>query len=132
MTEQKKRISEALRNSVWNNYIGIEFGISQCFCCNLETISRGNFDCGHVVAEHFGGTTTLNNLRPICRNCNSSMRTRNMEEFMNQFGFVKCDKWYGKTIFIPIGDQFMVDISIEKWYEKTKKINEDQNMVDIN
>ena len=32
-----------------------------------------NWECGHIISEFHGGTTEPDNLRPICKNCNSSM-----------------------------------------------------------
>ena len=58
----------------------------KCFCCKVETISKANFECGHVQSEHEGGDVTIDNLRPICSLCNKSMGTRNMTEFMQEFG----------------------------------------------
>ena len=41
-----------------------------------------NFACGYVISEHMGGTLDVDNLRPVCTTCNSSMGTRNMRDFM--------------------------------------------------
>jgi hypothetical protein len=50
-----------------------------------------DFHCGHVTAEANGGVTSIENLRPICKACNLSMRTENMEEFKKRctFGIVE-------------------------------------------
>ena len=57
-----------------------------CVCCNIESISLANFDCGHIISEKHGGKITLDNLRPICRLCNLSMKTKNMNDFMDDYG----------------------------------------------
>jgi len=82
---KKKKISLALKKNVWSKYIGIEKGISKCLCCKNTDIYQISFHCGHVIPEVKGGHTNVSNLRPICQNCNSSMGTRNMNEFMEQF-----------------------------------------------
>ena len=41
-----------------------------------------SFNCGHIIAEANGGETIVSNLKPKCQNCNSSMGTKNMENFM--------------------------------------------------
>jgi hypothetical protein len=83
---KKKTISKALRRHVWEEYMGDE-GSGACYCCNKTTISVFDFVCGHVIAEKEGGATSVENLRPVCALCNSSMGSRNMEEFMrSQFG----------------------------------------------
>lgn len=80
-------ISAALRNAVWINYIGNEKGTSICYCCELQPIDRGNYECGHVISKNEGGPTVLDNLRPICGLCNKSMGTKNMNNFKKICGF---------------------------------------------
>ena len=40
-----------------------------------------SFNCGHIIAEANGGGIIVSNLKPICQNCNSSMGTKNMDDF---------------------------------------------------
>jgi hypothetical protein len=89
-TKKKKRtISHALRVSCWNTYIGEEVGRTTCLCCKSNYITQLNFQCGHVVAEANGGSINIDNLRPICSICNSSMGTINMQEYaLNNFNNV--------------------------------------------
>ena len=60
-----------------------------CQCCKTEVISKNNFDCGHIISEKNGGNVHLDNLKPICRSCNSSMGRTNMNDFMIKYGFDK-------------------------------------------
>ncbi len=76
---KKKPISKALRMAVWQEYIGIQE--AYCYCCQRQKINPFRFQCGHNVAECKGGETTVENLRPVCDLCNSSMGTKNLEEF---------------------------------------------------
>lgn len=85
---RKKRIPAAVRNAVWDNNISPEFKIGNCYVCNSK-ISFSNFHCGHIIAEKDGGTIELNNLKPICMLCNTSMGTTNMNIFKEQYGFDK-------------------------------------------
>ena len=64
-------------------------------------ITRGNFDCGHIEAEKTGGMTNVQNLRPICRLCNSSMSTKNMLTFMTFSGF-QIPAYFNGTTASPI------------------------------
>ena len=54
-------------------------------CCKHQDIRQIEFHCGHIIAEKNGGTTTIQNLRPICAQCNLSMGTKDMNEFMKCF-----------------------------------------------
>ena len=81
-----RSICAALKNAVWLNHFPTEVE-GKCFCCKVSTIGSRNFDCGHVVSVHAGGKSVVDNLRPICGNCNSSMGKKNMNEFMRDCGF---------------------------------------------
>jgi hypothetical protein len=80
--KKKKYISAVVKRLVWNNNIGEELGKAKCMCCKVTDITQMSFNCGHIIAESKGGETTVSNLKPICQNCNSSMGTKNMYEFM--------------------------------------------------
>ena len=81
------QIPKALRNKVWNQYVGIEKGISKCFVCTDVEISQQNFECGHIISRKNGGQLTIENLRPICGACNKSIGSNNMDEFMTKYGY---------------------------------------------
>lgn len=83
------KIPSAIRNTVWNYYIGPDMKSGNCSCCKLEKISYVNFECGHVIAYSKGGETNIENLRPICSNCNKSMGTTCMTDFMEKYGLDK-------------------------------------------
>jgi hypothetical protein len=78
---KKKSIPLALKKLVWNKYIGEDIGKSKCLCCGLTDILQISFHCGHIVAEIDGGKLSIDNLMPICQNCNSSMGSTNLLEF---------------------------------------------------
>ena len=90
-----KQIPIAVRNIVWNTYIGTDKREGKCLCCSQENISSANFHCGHVISRKNGGLETIGNLRPICGHCNSSMHSTNMDEFMGRHGIKKPKNWNG-------------------------------------
>jgi len=75
--------ARALRNSVWQTWINEQH---TCWCCHVEPITVGNYHCGHIISRSHGGEPRLNNLRPICALCNSSMGTTDMRQFINDNG----------------------------------------------
>ena len=77
----KSHISQKLREMVWNKYIGESVGKALCLCCGTTEIRMLNFSCGHVIPRSQGGPDTIDNLRPICFLCNSSMNTLNLFDF---------------------------------------------------
>lgn len=82
MATKKKRIPATLKRVVWHTYIGEEIGRHPCMCCNITMITQMSFHCGHVIPEAKGGPMTVENMRPICNNCNASMGTQDMSTFM--------------------------------------------------
>ena len=83
---KKKAIPVALKRKVWNKWIGESIGKSKCLCCNLTDIAQLNFSCGHIIPESNGGELKLDNLKPICISCNSSMGKTNMNNFISNNG----------------------------------------------
>jgi hypothetical protein len=79
---KKKSISATIKKLVWNTNIGEDIGKAKCLCCKTTDITQLSFNCGHIIAEANGGETIVSNLKPICQNCNSSMGTKNMNDFM--------------------------------------------------
>jgi 5-methylcytosine-specific restriction endonuclease McrA len=80
--KKKQAISATIKRLVWNTHIGEEIGKSKCLCCKVTDITQLSFNCGHIIAEANNGKTIVSNLKPICQNCNSSMGTKNMDDFM--------------------------------------------------
>lgn len=81
----KKSIPKRTRDLVWVNNNG-EVYAAPCYCCNRR-IDVTNFEAGHVKAEREGGLTTLQNLLPVCGQCNRSMATENMISFAQRQGY---------------------------------------------
>ena len=83
---KKKVISKKLREVVWLKYFGKTFS-SKCPIqwCTRE-ISVFSFEVGHNIPESKGGRTTIDNLIPICGDCNRSMGDRyTIDEFSKEF-----------------------------------------------
>ena len=75
---KKANISKILKIAVWENYTNkykIKCPIDIC----RNIITALNFDCGHIMSERNGGKLELDNLRPICHQCNCSMGSKNWE-----------------------------------------------------
>jgi len=77
-----KTIPLSLKKSVWDHWMGMNVGESKCFVCKVSTIYQMSFHCGHILAKSRGGSNTVENLRPICQSCNSSMGNQNMYDFI--------------------------------------------------
>jgi 5-methylcytosine-specific restriction endonuclease McrA len=78
-------ISSKLRTEVWNKRYGNRARFGLCVCCEIKEIYFEDFVAGHEIAVAKGGTTDLQNLEPICRECNSSMGTKTISEYKKLF-----------------------------------------------
>lgn len=75
----RSHIPQDLKLDVWNKRNqGKNPG--ECYSCEDE-LAYGNMECGHIVPHCKGGGIELNNLEPICRNCNRQMGIMNLMEY---------------------------------------------------
>ena len=86
---RKEKIPKALREQVWRSFCGEVF-VSKCnviWC--TKKINVFDFEVGHNIPESKGGTTRLENLRPICTQCNRSMSNHYTIDEWNKLGNVQ-------------------------------------------
>ena len=84
---RKKGIPKTLKRAVWDHWIGSEIGSTKCLCCKHQSIRQIEFHCGHIIAESRGGSLSVNNLVPICAQCNLSMGNKNFHDFVRECKF---------------------------------------------
>ena len=69
----KETIPKRVRELVWTTHNGETF-THKCFVSWCDNnINVFNFQVGHDIPESKGGTLHIDNLKPICGNCNLSM-----------------------------------------------------------
>jgi hypothetical protein len=73
---KKEQIPKRIRELVWNTYNGEKYN-SKCYVnwCN-NNINVFNYQVGHDIPQSKGGPLHIDNLRPICGNCNLSMSNK--------------------------------------------------------
>jgi len=90
---KKAKIPKALREQVWINKMGKTFSGTCSISWCMNDMTCFNFDCGHNIPESKGGPTNVENLIPICRNCNIGMGNRfTIDEWEQKYESPK--KWY--------------------------------------
>ena len=62
------------RNRIWHEHGG------RCVYCGLEAPDEEQ-TLDHIVPRSKGGTSSQDNLRPCCRNCNTKKADRTLDEF---------------------------------------------------
>ena len=83
---KKKIISKKLREEVWLKHFGKTFSAKCPVQWCTREISVFSFEAGHNIPESKGGNTTIDNLIPICGDCNRSMGDRfTIDEFRREY-----------------------------------------------
>ena len=84
---KRKSLCSKLRIQVWETYIGQKTkGV--CFCCHdkinpIRPFSYSNtFQAGHIISHANGGKDSIENLIPICRDCNMNMGAENWDDYV--------------------------------------------------
>ena len=85
ITFKKKIIPKKLKIDVWNKYIGQNIRTTKCICCCNKIIDVVDFHAGHIISEKNNGTTSIDNIIPICGDCNKSMGTTNMDIYIKTY-----------------------------------------------
>lgn len=131
--KKKGRISPEIRSEVWVHYIEKYYGDQRvqgvkCFCCWKKHITpftyNNTFQAGHIISEYNGGKITLENLIPICRDCNMNMGTENWDDYVlrNQLPV----RTYGNKVPTIVLDSV---IYIKYWWNKYKKNKKQKHSV---
>jgi len=87
-SKKRHKIPQAVREQVWDLYIGRGKMEGKCYCDGWRTINYREFEVGHNKAVAKDGKDHISNLRPICGKCNRSMGTMSIEQYKK--------KYYGK------------------------------------
>ena len=102
---KKETIPKRIRELVWTTH-NTEVFSNKCYVswCN-NIINVFNFQVGHDIPESKGGTLDIDNLKPICGNCNLSMSNNySIKEWSN---LIKINKNISNNN-TPINDNIII------------------------
>lgn len=89
----RKNVPKAIREQVWIMYCGEHFR-HKCIVRWCEnSMTPFSFEVGHNIPHSKGGTTNIDNLRPICANCNRSMGDQYTIVEFSQLSNRSTNKW---------------------------------------
>jgi hypothetical protein len=83
-TGKKATIPKKLREDLWRRYYPGRF-VGECQVCRDQFDALSAWHAGHIVSEAKGGSTTLDNLAPVCAECNLGMRTHDMRDWARKY-----------------------------------------------
>ena len=76
--KEQKKIIEKLKKEIWNNYIGENKSLGDCYCCT-NNIKPKQFEFCYLKTE----SKEIQNLRPICIECKKKIGNTNLFFFKN-------------------------------------------------
>jgi hypothetical protein len=76
---ERIKFTAAQRQQIWHTHIGASKGQILCPLCRINTIEPLNYVIAHVISLNNGGNNDIENLRPLCSICNSSMSSKNLD-----------------------------------------------------
>jgi hypothetical protein len=77
------KIPKKIRKLVWKKRNSSNLN-GTCYVCQ-EKIEFDNFQCGHIISVFYGGKTNINNMEPICGQCNNDMGIHNLNQYKQSF-----------------------------------------------
>jgi len=84
----KRDLKPWFRDDIWIKHNSTLKEV-KCPCCNIRIISSESFSAGHIQAESRGGSSQIDNIIPICKDCNGRMGSSHMYWFAwDRYGIV--------------------------------------------
>jgi hypothetical protein len=78
--EKKETFPDWFKSRIWRKFNGSLEKVS-CPICSENFIEPNSFSAGHILPESKGGMMCLENIMPICSECNSQMGARHLYWF---------------------------------------------------
>ena len=104
---KKKNIPRAVREAVWLRHCGRKFERRCMTTWCKNTITAFDFQTGHNIPESKGGTTTIENLVPLCGRCNLSMGNQyTFQEWSAQFSS-PMTTWWRRILGYTVSNRVM-------------------------
>jgi len=120
----RKAIPRSIKKTVWKKYIGANKTTGKCFAGCGTTINFMSFEVGHNRPRSKGGSDNINNLRPICADCNKGMGNRMSIEAWKAKYFVKAKSTKGSmTKAVTVRDSIKTYLTKQGSEQEAKGID---------
>lgn len=84
--ESKSTTPKTIRVEVFNKEYGTDVRSGKCPVCKTADIDgmSSNWDVGHIISVKNGGLNKVENLKPICKSCNTNMSSKNWFDYLDE------------------------------------------------
>lgn len=82
----REKISQEMKIQIWNKEYKKKKAKCPIYNCDsiLEKEKIKGFEAGHIISHANGGLSVIDNLKPICSDCNNKMGIMNWDDYENQ------------------------------------------------
>jgi hypothetical protein len=81
---KRKAIPKPVKMKLWNQHFTEDNAKGKCQVCSNE-IKMSDFEAGHIISVANGGSDNIENLTPLCGQCNKSMGTQSVHDFKQTY-----------------------------------------------
>lgn len=91
-SHKRIKVSAAMRSSLWNKYYGDETNKGECILCKCE-LKMSQYHVSHIQSLKENGTYNQDNLTIMCSKCNTSIGSKNLNDYLQEYGIVPSKKY---------------------------------------
>lgn len=106
-SHKRIKVNQAMRMSLWNRYFYDETEQGECVLCNCK-LKMSQYHVSHIQSLKENGTYDQSNLTIMCSKCNTSLGSKNLNDYMRENGVTPSQRYR----------------ELNKWEEKVEKLNE--------
>jgi 5-methylcytosine-specific restriction endonuclease McrA len=81
----KQGFTDTTKRQSWMKIYGENIVSAKCPICWIKVIQRDDFIAGHIFPECFGGANSVDNIMPICDDCNGGMGSQHLYSYAWKF-----------------------------------------------
>lgn len=91
-SHKRIKVSAAMRASLWNKYFDDETNKGECILCQCE-LKMSQYHVSHIQSLKENGTYNQDNLTIMCSKCNTSLGSKNLNDYLKEYGITPSKKY---------------------------------------
>ena len=91
-SHKRIKVTAAMRSSLWNKYFCDETNKGECVLCKCE-LKMSQYHVSHIQSLKENGTYNQDNLTIMCSKCNTSIGSKNLNDYLKEYGITPSKKY---------------------------------------
>ncbi len=125
-SHKRIKVSAAMRASLWNKYYGDETNKGTCILCKCE-LKMSQYHVSHIQSLKENGTYNQDNLTIMCSKCNTSLGSKNLNDYLQEYGIVPTKRYIELNNW-KVENKVQIETNIET--KVTKRVRKKREEVD--